>query len=450
MFFCNSLYTNFINDNFDKRHYDNEPQIAELLDASIQIYRQYKKVPSLGTIDIILTKMSQKTSIDKQFYLNLFKASINSADSVDANFAKDLILDFIKNKSMYYAIIDNLDDIQKRKDITNMLERFNKVSGISIESDSGMNYFDELDEHFIELCKPENKIKFNYASLDWATHGGITRNEKSLNIVAAPPGLGKSMLLTNMAANYLEQGLTVFIVSLEMSANMYASRIDALLANHDINTLKFDSETCKTNIRNFHQLHSTAKLIIKEWPPSYINTMQMKSWIDKLALIGHTPDVLIVDYLNLMQPNVITKNTNMYEKVGNIGRELRALSYEIGGIPIWSATQVNRSGCAKNTEPELDKISESMGTAQTADFLMSLWRTDEDMTVGKMNATILKNRWGGKVGTKLKFDIDYEKLKVFDCVDSSTMQNTNGENCAVRINQNGKPMDLVDIILDDI
>jgi replicative DNA helicase len=442
MFFRDTTYMNFIADNFDIRFFE-DPNIAHLLKWSIDHYRKHRSRPSANVIQGFINDIISNTSLDKQHTINVFRSAMAYEVKDDANFVEHTIVEFIRRKSLYYAILDNLDDVtSERKDVSKIVERLAKAQGITLDSGTGMIYFDQLDEHFLEMCKPENKLSFGYKDLDWVTNGGVTKKEKSINIIAAPPGLGKSMFLTNFAAHYLEQGLTVFIVSLEMSSTMYASRIDALLANHDINMLKFHAEDCKTSIRNFHGLHPTAKLIIKEWPPSSINALQIKAWIDKLNLLGYVPDVLIVDYLNLMQPNIMTQSTIMYEKVGNIGRELRALSYDMKGVPVWTATQVNRAGCAKGTEPKLDNMSESMGTAHTADFIGSLWCTDEEILMGKMNMTVLKNRWGGKVGTKLRFDVDYNRLKVLDSSDNVGMSD--------RASGAGSKADLVDTLLGDI
>jgi replicative DNA helicase len=277
----------------------------------------------------------------------------------------------------------------------------------------GLDYFKDLDQHFLDICKLENKVAFDYEILDAVTNGGITRGEKSLNVLAAPPGLGKSMFLANFATNYLKQGLTVFIISLEMSDNMYACRIDAHLAEFNINELKFHPEDCKTKIRSFADLHPSARLVIKDWPPGVISTAQVKVWLDKYRMLGVNPDILIVDYMNLMQPNYRSKNANSYEKVGDIGRELRALSFELGGVPVLTATQFNRSG-VNNTDHNMSNISESMATAATADFLGALWQNDGDVEAGQIHMNVLKNRWGGKVGTVIDFEVDYNTLRVLD------------------------------------
>lgn len=385
-----------------------------LLEALTSYYSKYKKIPTASIMDLIVTKITEKNiSLDKHQMLNVLKNSLSQNVDSDKEFIKDLVFDFLKQKAMYYAIIDNLDDIDKKKDVTKIIERFNKIAGMTLDSDLGLDYFKDLDQHFIDICKIENKVSFQYSILDEVTHGGITRGEKSLNVLAAPPGLGKSMFLANFATNYLSQGLTVFIISLEMSDNMYASRIDAHLAEHNINELKFHPEDCKTKIRSFADLHPTARLVIKDWPPGVINTAQIKVWLDKYKLLGINPDILIVDYMNLMQPNYRNKNANSYEKVGDIGRELRALSFDLGGIPVLTATQFNRSGI-NNTDPNMSNISESMATAATADFLGALWQNDGDVEAGKIQMNVLKNRWGGKVGTTINFEVDYNTLRVLD------------------------------------
>jgi len=96
----------------------------------------------------------------------------------------------------------------------------------------------------------------------------------------------------------------------------------------------------RENVENINTIDG-AGLIIKEFPPSALRAITLGNYIERLILSGFKPDIIFVDYLNLMMPNNAVHGGGSYERVGDIAKELRALSY-IFGVPIISATQSNR------------------------------------------------------------------------------------------------------------
>ena len=125
-----------------------------------------------------------------------------------------------------------------------------------------------------------------------------------------------------------------------MCQDVYAQRVDAHLSLLNVNHLQHFSEIAKGKILNFKKVHHTSNLFIKEYPPETINTNMIRAYVEKLIRYGMKPDVVLVDYINLLLPSISGRDS-MYERIGTVSRELRALSY-ILGCPICSATQVNR------------------------------------------------------------------------------------------------------------
>ena len=129
---------------------------------------------------------------------------------------------------MYFAILDNVDEIENRGDIRKCLSRFEEIVKIGISDDIGIEYFENLNEHIKDLTNREERIPFNWTEWDRYTYGGIPKNEPCLFMLMAQPGLGKSMFMMNIGYQYLLQNLNVLMVSLEMSEQMYARRMSAL------------------------------------------------------------------------------------------------------------------------------------------------------------------------------------------------------------------------------
>ena len=105
-----------------------------------------------------------------------------------------------------------------------------------------------MEAHWEFLRHPAAKIKTGWDSLDNYTSGGVLKDGRMLFLLMAQSGLGKSVFMSNMAVNFLKQNLSVVVISLEMSENVYASRFDAHISNSDINKLKDNEETALTRI----------------------------------------------------------------------------------------------------------------------------------------------------------------------------------------------------------
>jgi hypothetical protein len=113
----------------------------------------------------------------------------------------------------------------------------------------------------------------------------------------------------------------------------------------------------------------------------------------------------------------------MYERVGDVARDVRALSYKFEA-PVISPTQSNREGW-DTSEVGMNNVSESAGIPHTADYLGVLWQQEGDREAGRINLTDLKNR-NGAIGQTHTFDINYSNLRITN--QDATNLNTEDEN----------------------
>ena len=185
----------------------------------------------------------------------------------------------------------------------------------------------------------------------------------------AQAGLGKSVFLSNLAVNFLKQNLSVVVISLEMSQDVYAQRFDAHISGKNINRLAENETAARNRISEFYAAHPGANLIIKEYPPKSVNSKTIDGYLEKLKANGKKIDVIIIDYLNLVLPNKVSDS--MFKDGKTVSEELRALSYKYNA-PVVSAVQSNSEGM--NTEDiDMQNVSESRGIVHTADFLAALY-----------------------------------------------------------------------------
>ena len=409
-FYNDSDYISLILNNFQSKFFLNKP-LSNIINILIQYYKKYEKMPVKNTLDLILKRYCEKHEESYKKYDIELNNSLNFKLSDDDKFIKDNIVNYIKSKSIYNVIMDELDHIEKNKDVSGCLDRFQKILQINMDENVGLNYFSELDKHFDEVSSPESMITTGYNGIDYVTNGGFPKNGKCLCTFVAESGLGKSLIMSNLAVNFMKEGLFPLIISLEMPEMIYGKRIDAHISKEDINTLQHNVESAKKKIKDFHALHKNSNLIIKEFPPNTINCNNIQVYMDKLSSLGKHPDVLIVDYINLLNSNN-RQESGMYERVGDISRQLRALSYRYN-IPVISASQVNREGFS-TSDVDMSNVSESMGIVHTSDFLAALYQQEGDREANRLNIKILKNRFGGMIGRKLKFHINYNNLRITD------------------------------------
>jgi replicative DNA helicase len=339
-FFTNGDYTHVIMEHFDKRLFENE-YLQIIMSISTQYFKKYNSLPTTDNLYALFKKYCEiKPATVNKRLIEEYQMCMNLQLNDDA-FIKDTVIGYIKGKTVYYTMVDNFDNSIKTKDVSGVLERLQKVMNIMLDRDTGLDYFNQIEQHLTDLSKPDNKIPTGWRHLDRITNGGIPADGKCLFVVMAQPGLGKSMFMTNLITNLLRQNKFPMVFTMEMCEKIYGQRIDAHITELEINSIRHNIDKARQKILDFYSKYSKGKLIIKEYPPSVISCGVIQHFVNKYIRHNRKPDVILVDYLNLLVPNTKQKDRSLYERVGAVVVELRALSY-IFNLPVVSLTQSNR------------------------------------------------------------------------------------------------------------
>lgn len=413
-------WMNILSNTYDERFFKT-PYLGLITKLLVKYYSKYGVAPSAKAISNMVKAYSEKYP-SEQIVLSDVNALISETYNLDLQVPDDVVnknlKEFIRRNAFYNALYDNADLLGKTEDgyekvVAKCLENFDRVQKITFnDTDLGLNYFDEesMLKHWDYIKNPEAKISTGWAALDGYTHGGFLKDGRSLYLIMAQAGLGKSLFLSNLAVNFLKQGLSVVVISLEMSEDVYAQRFDAHISLKDINRLADYEESAISRIKEFYKAHPTSNLYIKEYPPKSVTCNDIRAYLENLKTHGHNFDVVIVDYLNLVKSQ--TKIDNMFMDGLDVSEKLRAISYEMK-CPVISAVQTNSEGM-NNENVGMENISQSRGIAFTTDFLMALFQTDDDRENGMIQARLLKNRLGGMVGKVLRFKLDTSSLTLAD------------------------------------
>ena len=329
---------------------------------------------------------------------------------------------FCQGKAIYNAIMESvgiLDSKSHNKSKGEIPQLLSDALGVSFDNTVGHDYINDSDARYEAYHRVESRIKFDLDLFNKITKGGLPI--KTLNIALAGTGVGKSLFMCHVASGCLSQGHNVLYITMEMSEEKIAERIDANLLNIDLNELHTISKDDYE--RKFSALKSKThgKLIIKEYPTASASVLHFRALLNDLAIKKNfKPDIIFIDYLNICCSSRIKPgaNVNSYSYIKSIAEELRGLAVE-NALPIMSATQTTRSGFS-SSDPGLDDTSESFGLPATADFMFALVSNEELEALGQILVKQLKNRYGDPNDYKrFVLGIDRAKMRLYDAEPSA-------------------------------
>ena len=328
---------------------------------------------------------------------------------------------FCKDKSIYNAILESIqiiDGKSKDKDNNALPKLLSDALSVSFDTNIGHDYLNDAEERYDFYHRKEVKIPFDLEYMNKITNGGVTA--KTLSVVMAGTGAGKSLFLCHHAANCLVQGKNVLYITCEMAEERIAERIDANLMDISMNDMKDLSKQVFARKLYESTKNIQGGLLIKEYPTATSNANHFKHLLDEMKIKkSFVPDIIFIDYLNICASSRYRQGNmpNSYTLIKSIAEELRGLAVEYN-VPIFTATQTNRQGFS-NSDVGLEDTSESFGLPATADFMFALITTEELDENNQVMIKQLKNRYND-LGSHRKFvlGIDRSKMKLYDVEDS--------------------------------
>lgn len=412
-FMVDNTYRELIVDTYDPKIYSDDPNIGAILECQMLYYAKYNEAPSFETLTAVAERYCQKKEHIDYTRLKIDLDNIqNSPNEFDALIVKDSVVDLISSRITYYAVVDNFERIKTQKDISVLMAALQKVSAISLDYDLGFLYFEQICEHIDELKKPELKIPLGYADMDYVLNGGLYSDGKCLCLFIAPSHVGKSLMLSNVAVNMLQDNKFVVIISLEMSEFVYGSRIDAHISQLPINEIPTRTDELETQVKDFGSMYPGALLAIKEFPPNSVNANNLRNYLERLSKkYDRKIDAIFIDYVDLLNP-IHGLGRQSWEKLIDVAKEMRALSYYFDA-PVISAVQTTREGF-DTSEIDMASTGGSIGIPQTADVMFSLYQLENDREMSIIRSKVVKNRLGGKIGEAIEFQVDYNTLRIYN------------------------------------
>jgi replicative DNA helicase len=360
------------------------------------VHKYYEKYKALPTVD----------QIDAELDIELEETKKMSADRIESTC--DEIEKFCKEtavKDAVYASLEDLDEGQYSK----VLDRVSKAVSVSLQRDMGVNVWDDPEKRLRSLVEHYTPIPTGIAGLDKPLGGGLMRQQFTL--FSANSGGGKSIMLSNLGANFALRNYNVLYISLELPPEMIFLRLASIITGHDASTWKENIPTIAADMSLRHS-NGVGSYMIKRLPQQS-TPADVRSYLTYYGMeYGYAPDILLLDYLDLMSPNGGTRNIGVFEQDKFKAEQCSEILVDYDCIGA-SASQQNREGL-RMASPDQGVIAGGISKVNTVDNYISLNMTDEMRLQGEMNAFFLKTRSSSGVGKASMLHFNTNNLRISD------------------------------------
>jgi archaellum biogenesis ATPase FlaH len=315
---------------------------------------------------------------------------------------------FTKKQELERAVLKAADMIEKGE--FDPIEKLIKDAvQISLTKDMGTEYFADPRARLMKIKDNNGQVSTGWPTLDKRLFGGMNRGE--LNIFAGGSGSGKSLFMQNIAINWATQGLNGVFLTLELSEELCAMRMDSMVANISTKEIFKDLDQLELKVKMTGKKSGSLRI---KYMPAQSNVNQIRAYLKELEIqTNRKCDFIMVDYLDLVMPVSAKVSPNdLFVKDKYVSEELRNLAKEFGILMI-TASQLNR-GAVDEVEFDHSHISGGISKINTADNVFGIFTSRQMRERGRYQIQLMKTRSSSGVGMKVDLDFDVETLRITD------------------------------------
>jgi archaellum biogenesis ATPase FlaH len=315
---------------------------------------------------------------------------------------------FTRKQELERAILKCADMLEKG-DYDPVEKIIKDAVQISLTKDMGTDYFEDPRARLLKIKSNNGQVSTGWPTMDKRLFGGMNRGE--LNIFAGGSGSGKSLFMQNIAINWVQQGLNGVFLSLELSEELCAMRMDSMVANISTREIFKDLDDLELKVKMVGKKSGSLRI---KYMPAQSNVNQIRAYLKELEVqTGQKTDFIMVDYLDLVMPVSAKVSPNdLFVKDKYVSEELRNLAREFGILMI-TASQLNRSA-VEEIEFDHSHISGGISKINTADNVFGIFTSRAMKERGRYQIQLMKTRSSSGVGTKVDLDFDIESLRITD------------------------------------
>jgi len=315
---------------------------------------------------------------------------------------------FTKRQELERAILKAADLLEKG-DFSPVEKLIKDAVQISLQKDMGTDYFHDPAGRINKYFNSGGQVSTGWPQMDKILYGGMSRGE--LNIFAGGSGSGKSLVMMNLALNWLQVGLSGVYITLELSEELTSLRTDAMLTSMGTKDIRKDIDTTTLKVKMVGK--KSGKYRVKGLP-AQSNVNDIRAYLKEVQIqTGIKIDFVMVDYLDLVMPVSVKVNPNdQFIKDKYVAEELRNLSKELG-ILLVTASQLNRSA-VDEIEFDHSHIAGGISKINTADNVFGIFTNRSMRERGKYQIQCMKSRSSTGVGMKVDLEYNIESMRITD------------------------------------
>lgn len=315
---------------------------------------------------------------------------------------------FTKRQELERAILKAADLLEKG-DFSPVEKMIKDAVQISLQKDMGTDYFADPAGRINKYFNSGGQVSTGWPQMDRILYGGFSRGE--LNIFAGGSGSGKSLVMMNIALNWLQQGMSGVYITLELSEELTSLRTDAMLTQTGTKSIRKDIDTTSLKVKMVGK--KSGQYRVKALP-AQSNVNDIRAYLKEVQIqTGIKVDFVMVDYLDLVMPVSVKVNPNdQFIKDKYVAEELRNLAKEMGILMV-TASQLNRSA-VDEIEFDHSHIAGGISKINTADNVFGIFTSRSMRERGKYQIQCMKSRSSTGVGQKIDLDYDIETMRISD------------------------------------
>lgn len=347
-----------------------------------EILRYFDRYNATVTMDVLKVELQK---VDNDVLVVALKEELRNsyaASQDDLEYVQEEFIGFCKNQEMKQAILSSAD-LLKEGDFDGIRNMVEKAMKAGMDKNIGHEYNKDVESRYRVDYRPT--IPTPWPLFNDGIQGGFGPGD--LAIVFGNPGGGKSWTCVAMAAHAVKMGFNVNYYTLELGEDYVGKRFDCYFTGYsidEVNNHRKEVEDCVDKLKG--------KLIVKEYAPKMASVNTIKSHIQKCVDMEHTPDLVIIDYVDYLKAPSRGKGFERKDEIDDVFIATKGLAKEMK-IPIITPSQVNRMG-ARDSVIEGDKAAGSYDKMMVADVCISLSRQKEDKVLGTGRIHVMKNRYG--------------------------------------------------------
>jgi hypothetical protein len=373
-------------------------------------YTVHAAPPSVLVIQNELKKAT-RTGIVKPAQISDFAviAKTLSEPVTDPDYITNELVKFCRRQQGRKVYLETAPLMDSANDATwdNIVDKITQIPAIGLSlRDTG------IDPTQWDLLRDPPRTAFGIHPVDEIMRGGLKPGQ--LGALIGGPGSGKSLGLLHIGIMGIYRKLNVLYISMELGEDDIAERFSAATTDIPLAELlarEVELKARQAYVRWQHQ----GRFRIKFFPTATVSTI--RAYLRQLASQGWKPDLLLVDYGDLLSVNE-SKGSD-YADQGNAFAQLRVLANDLM-IPCWTATQANRAAFQADKVSQ-EHIADSLRKARICDVLIGISAKPDERqdNIARLNFT--KNR-NGRENVEVTIKTAYDRAQFCNIMQTATFQ----------------------------